>query len=85
METIQKVKMIIANHVVQFNANEELDLDLELVSCGVNSMNLIRMIVDIEDEFNFEFDDSDLDINKLRTFRLLLEYIEANRDANSYV
>lgn len=42
---------------------------------GINSMNIMELIVDIEEEYNIEFDASVLNYRLLRTIRSISEYV----------
>lgn len=50
--------------------------DEKLEDFGVNSISFIKMVVAIESEYGFEFDDEDLDFTKINTVNKLVEYIE---------
>ncbi|MBO4863997.1 MAG: amino acid adenylation domain-containing protein [Eubacterium sp.] len=52
----------------------ELDLDTELMKVGMNSISFVTMIIDIEDEFDIEFDD-DSTISDFISFRDISEYV----------
>lgn len=48
---------------------------------GFDSLNMVELIVELEDEFNIEFDESDLDPTKLLTvsqvYGVVEKYVEA--------
>lgn len=50
--------------------------DDELSSFGVNSVSFIKLVVAVEEEFGFEFDDEQLDFNNFRTINGIVEYIK---------
>jgi acyl carrier protein len=56
---------------------DKIGLNDSLVELGLNSVEFIKLIVIIEKEFEFEFDDDRLDYNKFSTLRDLVEYIES--------
>lgn len=54
----------------------------------LDSLNFIRLVVLIEDEFGIEFDDSMLNYNEFADYDLLINYIsklinDKNRDENN--
>lgn len=49
--------------------------DSPILENGINSMNIMELIVDIEDEYNIEFDASVLNYRLLRTIRSISEYV----------
>ena len=55
----------------------KLQPEVELTSLGINSLLFIKLVVAIEDEFDIEFDDDDLDAGKLKTVEDFMDYIEA--------
>lgn len=44
---------------------------------GIDSIDLIKIIVNIEIEFDFEFEDEFMSYEKIHTFGLLLNYVES--------
>ena len=71
---IVKLKEIIRNVCKIENENGFVDEKLENENCdlkddlGFDSLLFVELIVDIEDEFGFEFDLDLVDISKLRLF-----------------
>ena len=53
----------------------EISYDEPILENGINSMNIMELIVDIEDEYNIEFDASVLNYRLLRTIRSISEYV----------
>ncbi|NSW92018.1 MAG: hypothetical protein HPY74_15340 [Firmicutes bacterium] len=56
---------------------EEVGIEDDLMNLGMNSINSIKVIVAIEGEFGFEFDDEDLNFENFRNIRKLVSYIES--------
>ena len=54
---------------------KDINLDSQLQNYGMNSVDFIRIIASIEEEFEFEFNDEDLNINKFKNVRSILDYI----------
>lgn len=55
---------------------DNVSLDTDFSSVGLDSITFITMIVSLEDEFDFEFDDEMLLITKFPTIRAMIEYIK---------
>lgn len=51
------------------------DGNLKLQDAGLNSIKLIKIIIKIEEAFNFEFNDQDLYTNRFATFKDLKSYV----------
>lgn len=54
---------------------ENLKPEDHLVKSGINSLVFIKMIVAIEDQFEMEFADTDLNFGVISTFGDLISYI----------
>ena len=48
-----------------------------LEDIGINSIDLIKIIVNIEKEFDFEFEDEYIGYEKIYAFGLLLDYVKS--------
>lgn len=59
-----------------FGNIKEFGLDDELVKLGINSINFIKLIVEAEQEFGFEFSDEYLSTNQFKTLRDIIKYID---------
>ena len=77
MNIEQKLKNIIAKVATQDvdagNITEETILTSDL---GYDSVQIIELIVELENEFNIEIDDDDLEIENLTIYNKLHEMIE---------
>lgn len=51
---------------------ENTDLITDL---GFDSFHMVQLIIDIESEFGFEFDYSELNLNKIRKYNVIKNYI----------
>lgn len=58
------------NNLKEINDNTNLILDLEY-----DSINLIQMIIEIEKEFNIEFEDEDFILEKISNYSVLKKSI----------
>ena len=56
--------------------NEEVELEDELATIGIDSLKSVELIVAIENTFNIVFEDSDLDPVKLVTVFNVVELTE---------
>ncbi|MDD4773430.1 MAG: non-ribosomal peptide synthetase [Eubacteriales bacterium] len=68
--------VIIAN--VSDKITEDISLDTDLKSIGLDSISFIQTVVNLETEFDFEFDDGKLQITEFPTVNSMIEYIESN-------
>ena len=71
-----KTHGIIAN--VSDKITEDISLDTDLKSIGLDSISFIQTVVNLETEFDFEFDDGKLQITEFPTVNSMIEYIESN-------
>lgn len=55
-----------------------MDFDKELASIGVNSIDLIKIVVAMEKKFGFTFDNEYLSMDKVENINNLLLYIQKN-------
>lgn len=65
--------------VITTNANLSIDditLETEFMKAGVNSITFIKIVVALEDEFGFEFDDEMLLLTVFPTIKSIIEYVE---------
>jgi acyl carrier protein len=76
MEIRNKIIEIISFHSDMENANEYLIQNKDLSKLGMTSISFIRMVVDLEAEFGFEFEDEALDFNKYTSLDMLCSYIK---------
>ena len=71
---IDRVMEIILYYVSDEN-KAKLTIDDPMSSFGINSVDFIKIIVAIETEYNFEFLDEDLAMDRFHTVRDLSEYV----------
>ena len=74
LENIQKkaLKIIVTN----INSKTKSDITM-FSSIDVDSITFITIIVELEKEFDFEFDDEMLLITKFPTVKSMVEYVES--------
>ena len=68
-------EIIISN--VNDKVSNNISLDMDFNSIGLDSITFIKTIVALESEFDFEFDDEMLLITKFPTIRSMVEYVES--------
>ncbi|UED72193.1 phosphopantetheine-binding protein [Brevibacillus sp. DP1.3A] len=55
---------------------DQLQLKDSLTSIGLSSLSFIKLIVAIENQFNFEFEDEDLNYKVFQTLQDVVNYVE---------
>lgn len=69
-----------AFNIIKSNLDEsifpDISIDANLKSTGINSITFIKIVVSLETEFKFEFDDEMLLLTSFSTLRSLTEYTE---------
>jgi len=70
-----KIRSIIGDNIDLIVPIDSIGLEDDLSGLGVNSVSFIKMVVAIETEFGFEFDDDSLDFNNFKTIGDLSSYI----------
>ncbi len=77
LNAIQKKALSIIESNLEAKITDEISLDTDFTSIGVDSITFIKVIVALEVEFDFEFDDEMLLITKFPTIKTMVEYIES--------
>lgn len=85
MELREKIIEIISANSEMDNANQYLHENDDLTKLGMNSISFIKMVVEIEGEFGFEFEDEALDYNKFTSLNLLCDYVKEMMRKNNIV
>lgn len=62
--------------------DQHITLDDKFADLNINSIDYIKIMVKIENEFNFEFSDDDLADNTFPTIRDLVTYVGERLDDN---
>ena len=57
--------------------SDNISLDMDFNSAGIDSITFVTTIVALESEFDFEFDDEMLLITKFPTVKSMVEYVES--------
>ncbi|MEC2074262.1 acyl carrier protein [Alkalihalophilus marmarensis] len=66
----------ITNILKELLNKEEIDKSEDLTKIGLDSITSIELIVDLEEEFSIEFDDSELLLSNFETIDLIQKMIE---------
>jgi acyl carrier protein len=64
--------------IISENSGQEslkISMDTKIDDVGLSSISFIKMIVDIEEEFNIEFDDESLEFSKFDVIKDFVDYI----------
>lgn len=72
----QKIRQIIKENIEISIPLQDFWMDFEFIDIGINSITFIKIIIDIENEFNIEFSDEDLDYNKFSNLGSLVLYVQ---------
>lgn len=83
MSIREKIIEIISVHSEMVNVNQYLQDNDDLLQLGINSISFIKIVVDIERIFSFEFEDEALDFNKFASFNSLCSYVENQMKLNN--
>lgn len=62
----EKVKSIITSRMKDRSKIAKLAYDTPLLSLGIDSILALSILVELEEEFDIEIDDSDLNMDKIR-------------------
>ncbi|SHE27460.1 acyl carrier protein [Alkalibacter saccharofermentans DSM 14828] len=73
MDTFEKIKGIILDHLDVKEEDITLNADL-MEDIGADSLDIAEIIMAIEEEFNIELNEED--IEKMKTIKDLVEYLE---------
>ena len=74
--TVNETLLILAKELIE-NVTEPITMDENLKNIGFNSLIFVKLVVSIEDTFQFTFDDEMLDYNRYKTLRDISDYIQA--------
>ena len=53
-----------------------MDILANLTDLGINSITFVKILIAIENEYDFEFDDDDLNFENFKTVSTLAKYVE---------
>ena len=75
-ETAERILKLLKENVSLEKIKKGVDLETNLEEIGVSSVDFIKLIVGIENEFDIEFDDEHLSYEKFKTVRDLIDYLD---------
>ena len=70
------IELLLDECEFNYDVNEEVDMNSKLDGIGVNSIGFIRFLVNIEMEYNIEFDDEELNLSDYKVVGDLVEFVE---------
>lgn len=72
--TLENLKLLLSKSSSLGEAALELDLDKSLVEQGVDSLDILDYLLQIEEKFGVSIPDEDID--KVSSFHKMLEYVQ---------
>ena len=76
-DKIKKQSLEVIEEVIPELDADNLDTSASITDdYDVNSVSIIKLLVGLEDKFNVEFDDSELALNKYKSFDDVIESVE---------
>lgn len=58
------------------NIRSAVDINDDLAYLGINSINYVKIVIELEDELDIEFEDDKIDFSQFPTFTDLCTYVE---------
>jgi len=83
MDTREKIIDILSSHSNLDNVNQYLCGNDDLSKLEMTSIKFIKMVVTMESEFGFEFEDEMLDHNLFTSLNTLCNYVEEQMKINN--
>ncbi len=71
-----KIRSILNENINLQCPVEQVRIEDDLLAVGMDSLGSIRLVVAIEEEFGFEFNDEDLIIDNFRTLEDIICYVK---------
>lgn len=84
MTVEQKLVQILRNNTNIEDLDETNLNNAKFSQLGINSLNFIKIIVELEDEFGIEFDDSQINYELLNNIEELVKLIKRSTDKNKF-
>lgn len=75
MEEIEEKVIAVISKSITLDSNIEITVNMQLSELPFDSIKFIKMVVSLENEFNFEFDDEKLLFAQFPTVKSIVEYI----------
>ncbi|SES64047.1 acyl carrier protein [[Clostridium] polysaccharolyticum] len=78
---MKKIMESIQNVLGEEGIEKELKADMDLINeVGLDSLQLVNVILDLEEEFGLCIDFDEFDFDEVKTIQLLADYLEALQD-----
>ena len=77
LDDIQKRAYAVIVSTLCEKFKDNISIETDLIAIGLDSISFIQTVVNLENEFDFEFDDEKLLITEFPTVRSMIEYIES--------
>ena len=74
----KRIRCIISNHIDISVPIDNVGPDDDLTDIGLNSISYIKLVVLLEKEFDFEFNDNELNVEKYKTISSVVNAIESH-------
>lgn len=76
MNDVQERTLVIIKKQIEDTAQDvKIGLESELSSIGLNSVIFIKIVVDLENEFDIEFANEDLEYGRFKNIQDICDYI----------
>lgn len=76
MENSENKVIEIIKRAVNIPKETNLNLETPINNLQINSLNFLKIIVDIEEEYDIEFDDEELNFEEFNTIKAFVEHIK---------
>lgn len=73
----EKIKQIITSRMKDQSKIEKLAYDTPLLSLGIDSILALSILVEMEEEFHIEIDDSDLNMDRIKDINSFAELVRS--------
>jgi len=78
MEKLMKEKVISIISQFSFVNEGDITLDDKLIDLGIDSLKIVELILSLEEQFGFVFDDEILDLENLKDVQSVIQLVERN-------
>jgi len=80
MSIENKIREILSESIQLSKPIEDIGLEEDLTELGMDSITVIKVIIDIESEYGFEVPDEDLAISNFVNLNNIISYIENRKN-----
>ncbi|WMJ86446.1 phosphopantetheine-binding protein [Anaerocolumna sp. MB42-C2] len=75
----ETIREIIYNLVELKKPINEIDDNENILILGMDSISILKVVTELEDEYNIEFDDEDLNYDNLKSINSMIDCVEKYR------